>query len=179
MPKSAQQVEESLGKMKRLGRRLTALFTALLALIAVGGAIVLGITVAGLLGGRALDPSHTVTAVTGVLYLAICGVGAFIMRGISADMARGASPFTVSHAHGICVLGWAFVAVALIELAFSPGFIAVAAGPVTLISAPQAMVEPATLPIDMGAVLGAVACFSVAAIWRYGALLQEQAEDLV
>ena len=76
-------------------------------------------------------------------------------------------------------LGWLLVAVTVIEIIVSPGFVSLVIGPFSFISAPHVMFEELTIPLDLGSILGAIACFSISAIWSYGALLQTQAEDLV
>ena len=87
--------------------------------------------------------------------------------------------FTLSHARRISIIGWLFVAAAIGDLLFSPGFLSIVIGPFDLLGNAYSMFENLVLPIDIGAVLGAVCCFSISAIWRYGALLQDQTEDLV
>lgn len=179
MAKSAQQIEESLIKMRQLGKRLRLLFSILLALVCLCLAAVAAVALSMVADGSISDPSNTVSIVVPPLYLVICGAGAMVLRGISCDMAKGESPFTAAHARRIGALGWMLLAVAAIELIASPGFVSIVLGPLSLISSPHEMFEELTVPLDMGAVLGAIACFSIAAIWRYGALLQTQAEDLV
>lgn len=179
MARSAQQIEDSRLKMQRLGQGLSALFTGLAVLICACMVVIAIAMVMMILKGVSSDSSSTVSILVAPTYLVICGAAALTLRGISRDMAQGDSPFTAPHARRISLLGWLLVVVAVIELVASPGFMAFTIGPFSLINSPQAMIEELTLPIDMGAVLGAIACFSIAAIWRYGALLQEQAEDLV
>ena len=179
MAKSAQQIEESLAKMQRLGRRLSLIFTVLFALACISLCVVTTIVFTMISRGALHDPSCTVSIIVPPMYLVICGVGAMTLRGIGQDMARGESPFTVSHSRQISVLGWLLVAVTVIEIIVSPGFVSLVIGPFSFISAPHVMFEELTIPLDLGSILGAVACFSISAIWSYGALLQTQAEDLV
>ena len=165
MVNSAQKIDKSIQKMMTLGRRLGILFTALF--IAVCCCSVVVVISIGLMAaqGNLYDPSKTVSVVVPLMYLLIFGGATWTLRGISMDMAHGESPFTLSHARRISIIGWLFVAAAIGDLLFSPGFLS--------------MFENLALPIDIGAVLGAVCCFSISAIWRYGALLQDQTEDLV
>lgn len=179
MAKSARQIEESLNRMQQLGKRLRLLFSILFALICICTAVVTAMVFTMISDGSVNDPSHTVSVVVPLAYLIICGVGAMTLRGVSSDMAKGESPFTPAHARRISALGWMLVAVTVIELVASPGFVSIAIGPLSLINSPHVMFEELTIPLDMGAILGAVTCFSLSAIWRYGALLQAQAEDLV
>lgn len=179
MAKSIQQIEESLKTMRELGQRLKLFFTVLLVMIGVCTAIVIATVVSMIADGSVSDLSHTVSIIVPPAYLLICGTGAMVLRGMGCDMEKGESPFTLKHARNIRVLGWTFVVVTAIELIVSPGFMSIAVGPFSLINAPQAMFEELTIPLDMGGILGAIACFSLSAIWRYGALLQRQSEGLV
>lgn len=179
MANGARQIEDSLNRMQRLGKKLRLLFTVLLVLICICSAVVAVMVLGKISNGLIVDSSHTVSVVVPLAYLIICGMAALTLRGISGDMAEGESPFTFAHARRIGALGWMFVAVAIIEVITSPGFVAIALGPFFFVSAPQEMIEGLTIPLDMGAILCAVTCFSLSAIWRYGTLLQAQAEDLV
>lgn len=179
MTNRAQQIEGSRLEMQRLGKRLNALFTVLVVLVCACMVVITVIMLRMIMDGISSDPADTVLVIVAPLYLVICGAAALTLRSIGRDMARGDSPFTVAHARRINLLGGLLIIVAIIEFVFSPGFIAFAVGPFSFINSPQAMVDGLTLPIDMGALLGAIACFSLSAIWRYGALLQEQAEGLV
>lgn len=179
MANSAQRIEESLNRMQRLGKRLRLLFTILFVLICICMVVVTAMVLAMIIDGTVDDPSHTVSIVVPPAYLIICAVGVMTLREVSSDMAKGESPFTLAHARRISALGWMLVVIVAVELVASPGFVAIAIGPLSFINEPYAMFEKLTMPLDMGAVLGAITCFSLSAIWRYGALLQAQAEDLV
>lgn len=179
MANSAQQIEESLNRMQRLGKRLRLLFTILFVSICICMVVVTAMVLAMIIDGTVDDPSHTVSIVVPPAYLIICAVGVMTLRGVSSDMAKGESPFTLAHARRISALGWMLVVIVVAELVVSPGFVAIAIGPLSFINEPYAMFEKLTMPLDMGAVLGAITCFSLSAIWRYGALLQAQTEDLV
>lgn len=179
MARSAQQIEESRAKMQRLGRRLSMLFTGLVGLSFVCAVVATIVAVMRILSGASFDSSGIVPIIAAPMHLVIWGAGALTLRGICKDMARGDSPFTTAHARRISLFGGLLVAVATIELVASPGFIALTVGRFVFISSTQCILEDLALPVDVGAILGAVSCFSISAIWRYGALLQEQAEDLV
>lgn len=179
MAKSARQIEESMNRMQQLGKRLRLLFTILVVLICICTAVIAVMVFAKISDGLVNDPSRTVSVFVPLAYMFICCVGAMTLRGISGDMANGESPFTLIHARRIRALGWMLVVVAGIELVTSPGFMSITVGPFSLINAPYAMFDELTMPLDIGAIIGAITCFSLSSIWRYGALLQSQAEDLV
>ena len=171
MPNSAKKIDESIAKMLRLGRKLELLFTGLFIVLASFSAIAIGVFALAICKGKLFDSSNTVSVLVPLMYMLICCGATWTLRRISRDMARGDSPFTVAHARRIAAIGWTLVA--------SPGFISITLGPIFLVNSPSAMFDELTLPVDVGAILGAVCCFSLAAIWRYGSLLQDQTEDLV
>ena len=179
MENSAQKIDKSIQKMMTLGRRLEILFTVLFITACCCSLVV--VTSIGLMvaQGNLYDPSKTVSVVVPLMYLMISGGATWTLRGISRDMAHGESPFTLSHARRISIIGWFFVVAAIGDLLISPGFLSIVIGPFDLLGNAYSMFENLALPIDIGAVLGAVCCFSISAIWRYGALLQDQTEDLV
>lgn len=115
---SAQKIDKSIQKMMTLGRRLGILFTALF--IAVCCCSVVVVISIGLMAaqGNLYDPSKTVSVVVPLMYLLISGGATWTLRGISMDMAHGESPFTLSHARRISIIGWLFVAAAIGDLLF-------------------------------------------------------------
>mgnify|MGYP000680053665 CR=1 FL=1 len=130
--------------------------------------------------GNLYDPSKTVSVVVPLMYLLISGGATWTLRGNQHGHGSWANrPLPFSHARRISIIGWLFVAAAIGDLLFSPGFLSIVIGPFDLLGNAYSMFENLALPIDIGAVLGAVCCFSISAIWRYGALLQDQTEDLV
>lgn len=179
MPNSAKKIDESVAKMLRLGRKLELLFTGLFIVLASFSAIAIGVIALAICKGKLFDSSNTVSVLVPLMYMLICCGATWTLRRISRDMARGDSPFTVAHARRIAAIGWTLVAVSLVELVASPGFISITLGPIFLVNSPSAMFDELALPVDVGAILGAVCCFSLATIWRYGSLLQDQTEDLV
>lgn len=178
MENSAQKIDKSIQKMMALGRRLAIMFTALLvALCCCSLVVVISI---GLMAaqGNIYDPSKMVSVVAPLKYLMISGGATWALRGISVDMTRGESPLIFSHARRILIIGWLFVVAAVGDLLFLPRFLSIVIGPFDLLGNAYSMFENLTLPIDIGAVLGAACCFLASAIWHYGALLQDQTEDL-
>lgn len=187
MARSAEQVEASITNMRKVGWVLSAVFSVLLVLF---GAFVL--YVIWRLATDSAGPLHdglVETKAGGIVYLfpalilvVIFGAVLVILQGISADIAHGVSPFTRGHASRIFVLGIAFLANTAAAFVVPGGSIDLVAGPVQVTCFPHSMMlylGTGAIPLDAGSLLGAVICFAIAAIWRYGALLQEQTEDLV
>ena len=78
------------------------------------------------------------------------------MRSIAKDVACGCSPFTIA----------------------SPGFVSVVdAGGVHVGLASDQLTDYPIVPIDVKSVVGAVVCFSLSSVWKYGALLQADSDD--
>lgn len=98
---------------------------------------------------------------------------------ISRDVSKDHSPFTAAHARRIRMIGWIFVANALVELFVSPGFAAVVLGPFEFVTQPSASVDFPVLPVDIGAIASAIVSFSLSVVWKYGSLIQSQVDDLV
>ena len=173
-------------RMRRLGEVLKLLFGALLVLTAVAFAyaVFLVVQMAMQQGVTLRDwyaDGTTSVSVVSALFTAVVAMAVeFILRGVSADMARGVSPFSEEHAKRIRLLGFLFLASALVTLLSSPGFISMTVGVFRFIDSPSHLFGGVfALPVDLGSLFGAVVSFSLAAIWKYGALLQRQSEELV
>ena len=186
MAKRAQQLEASFERMRHLGRRMTVLFLVLtiltLAVAVFAGVLVVRMAMeagSGDLGWYA-DATQSVSIPAALFTFAVVVSVELIILGISTDMARGVSPFTRKNSRRIFVLGVLFLVNAAVAMITSPGFISMTFGALRLIDSSASLFGgAAVLPIDMGALFGALVSFSLSAIWRYGALLQEQTEDLV
>lgn len=184
MSQRVRSIEESREKVVRLGKRLSMLFAALLVadcVAAVAFVAFVAFVAAGLLegsdGSGALGQGSSFIPVLA----AFVTVGAvlFELRLIARDISKDSSPFTAAHARRIRVIGWVFVANALVELLASPGFAAVILGPFEFVVQPSASVDFPVLPVDVGAIAAAIVSFSLSAVWRYGSLIQSQVDDLV
>lgn len=100
------------------------------------------------------------------------------MRSIAKDVACGCSPFTIAHASQIRVVAWLFVAGFVLGILASPGFVSVVdAGGVHVGLASDQLTDYPIVPIDVKSVVGAVVCFSLSSVWKYGALLQADSDD--
>lgn len=179
MENDAQKIDESLDRMHRLGGKLELLFTALFVATCCCLLMAIVAIVLMLRNGTTSDSSNTVSVLVPLMYLLICCAVVWTLRGISKNIAKGESPFSREHARRISALGWMFVATMVIELIASPGFLSIVFGPFNFMVSAYAAFENLSIPVDVTAMLGAICFHSLAMIWRYGALLQEQTEDLV
>lgn len=184
MSQRVRSIEESKGKVVRLGKRLSVLFAALLVAdcaAAIAFVAFVALAAAGLLGGIEGDGAFGQGSGFIPALAAFVAVGAVLLEShlIARDISKDSSPFTVAHARRIKVIGWVFVANALVELLASPGFAAVILGPFEFVVQPSASVDFPVLPVDVGAIAAAIVSFSLSAVWRYGSLIQSQVDDLV
>ena len=189
MAKSADNIRGSLMIMRRLGGTLRTLFSLLIILT-----VMLMIwVVATVVQRMAETPGAELGAVVSMegvsLHLAPAilwfVIGLFleaILWGISNDIARGQSPFTEGHAKKIAVLGLMFVINSLVAL-FYRGNVVIDLGVFYFSYWPSPMVLILAVgngvTIDIGSILVALVSFSVAAMWKYAALLQTQSDGLV
>ncbi|MDO4443804.1 MAG: hypothetical protein Q4B69_08040 [Slackia sp.] len=177
MAKRVHEIEDSREAIARLGIRLRVVAALLfgasvLCAVALVGAAALGVV-------ASLDSAGVFGIAAPLVWCAICAGMAWALGGMAKDMAAGASPFTFGNARRIKAVGWLFVAGVAIELLFSPGFAAITVGMVEFVSQPAAAVDFPVLPVDIASIIGAIVSFSLASVWRYGALMQAQMDDLV
>lgn len=116
-----------------------------------------------------------------LLSLSITGISLFVIRSIFKDIAAGESPFNLIHARQIKAVAWLFVADIAIGTVFSPEFASVvsAGGFFDVGYVSGGGYDPSVIPVDVRGVAGAVVCFSLSLIWRYGSLLQREEDELM
>ncbi|MBE6469833.1 MAG: hypothetical protein E7001_07820 [Coriobacteriaceae bacterium] len=187
MAKKAERIDRSLRGMQRVGKGLSVLFTGLLLLVLLALVSVLFT----LFSRDVVFDMPWITDDTGfrllvpiaVVWFTIIVLTLLVLRSISSDMARGVSPFTMAHARGINVIGGLFIVNFIAGFFGAWGTIELGAdGSVRFLACLNSVLlflGPRPIPVDVGSLLAALGCFALAAIWRYGALLQEQTEDLV
>lgn len=114
-----------------------------------------------------------------VIDLIILGGTLFIIRSIFNNISKGNSPFTVKHSQQLMMLGFFFLIDIVLNLLLSPAFSSITnIGPVEFgYIAPQTTPYP-VLSIDIKSIVGTVVCFALSVVWRYGALLQSETDDL-
>lgn len=190
MNKTVEQIDASLGSLQRLGKVLGAVFIILMgATVALAVGIVVA-TVYQMTRGACFTSfgviergiSFCIYIVPSILwFLIVFGVEGAII-GVCNDIARGSSPFTQRHAHHIASIAVLFVLNAIMGLVWH-GSISIHLGPFLFSCLPN----PVTIALngsngptlDLSSLLMALLCFSIAAMWRYAALLQTETDDLV
>lgn len=101
-----------------------------------------------------------------------------VMRSVANDVARGRSPFTVAHANQIKAIAWIFVAGVVLNIFVSPDFVElVRFGEFDLGLVSDQLGRYPVIHIDVKSLVGAIVCFSLSSVWKYGALLQADSDD--
>ena len=190
MNKNVERLDASLGSLYRLGKMLSVVFIILMGATAVLAAGIVVATVYQVVQGAHFTSfgviekgaSFSINIVPSILwFLIVFGVEGAIW-GVCRDMARGLSPFTQRHARRIKLIAVLFILNAVMALAWH-GSVSIHLGPLLLSYLPN----PITIALgcsngpalDLGSLLMALVCFSIAAMWRYAALLQTETNDLV
>lgn len=190
MTKSAQKIENALDGVQKLGLMLKVLFTVLIALTAllafyiiylVGCAMAHGFVFQN--GCMVFDAGErSVNPFFAAVWLLFLFTIEAMVRGIAVDMSRRVSPFTVRHARMLQIVGLAFVVNFILGIIWPNADVQLSMGTSVISIVPNSMTmafgEDA-LQIDFGSILGALIAFSMSLVWRYGALLQTQTDDLV
>lgn len=187
MAREIEQIEKSLSDMHGVARALVTVFTALLVVLCAFVFYVLfrisqGISQIDASGLIYLKSGGEVNIIPSLLLLGITAVAIYVMRGISADVVRERSPFTLMHARKIKFLSVLFFIHAFLPLLINKGVFEISLLSTTLYFDPNSLgirIGSTGSYIDLGALLAAIVCFALASFWRYGALLQQQSEGLV
>ena len=179
MTKSIRKIEKALAKLEVLGSRLSCLFLVAFVFVCVFVALFLVAKVSDFAGsGEALDVSYLIQLTLSLLDFAIYGVILLVMRSIAKDVAQGRSPFTIAHANQIRIIAWLFLTGFVLGILISSGFVSVAnAGGFHIGLASDESANYSVISIDVKSVVGAVVCFSLSSVWKYGALLQADSDD--
>ena len=179
MAKSIDRIEEALTKLESLGAKLSILFSV--AFVFVVLSVVFCLVVEALHfsdSGQALEPMRLMQLISTLLDFAIYGAILLAMRGIAKDVALCRSPFTIMHANQIRIIAWLFLAGFFLGIATSPGFVSIAdVGDLHVGFASDQAIEYPVFHLDVKSVVGAVVCFSLSSVWKYGALLQADSDD--
>lgn len=181
MTKTIKRLEESLAKIKTLGSRLSCLFLILFVVICITLSIYIVFKIFHLLATSTVpDFFVAIQLVSSSLDYVIFGVMLLVMRGIAKDVAKGRSPFTVAHAKRIKIIAWLFVVDFVLSAFVSPGFASVVGlGGLDFGLASDAIAGRPIVPVDARSIVGALVCFSLSAVWKYGALLQSDSDEFL
>lgn len=179
MTKSVRRIEESLTKMRSLGSRLSVLFLVFFVALCVYLVALVALEIFSYVSSSVMpDPYVVFQFASSVLINVTYAALLLVMRSVAQDVAHGRSPFTFAHAKQIKIVAWMFVIGVVLNLFISPDFIEMMhIGDVDLgVVSDQSRRYP-TMRIDVKSAVGAIVCFSLSSVWKYGALLQADSDD--
>lgn len=179
MTKSMRKIEESLAKMQTLGSRLSVLFLVLFVLLCAYLVALVALEIFNYAASSAIpDPYVAFQFASSVVIGATYSAMLFVMRGVAKDVARGRSPFTFEHAKRIKIVAWMFVVGVVLNIFISPDFVEMMRiGSVDLGVVSDQVGRYPSIHIDVKSAVGAIVCFSLSSVWKYGALLQADSDD--
>ena len=120
------------------------------------------------------------TMVASVLCDAVAGGLVLLTMGLIVGcVSKGASPFTVRNSRLLIALGCLVTISVVCKLFIVPGLDVGAVSDSNSMVFTAAAPQDGTIFIDARGILEAVACFVLAAIFRYGSLLQKETDDMV
>ncbi|MRX83533.1 hypothetical protein [Eggerthella guodeyinii] len=179
MANAVRRIEDSLAKMKAFSSKLSILFSILLVAVCVSLTAVLSLeTLRCVTSSTMPDPARLLQLVSTLIDYMIYGAMLLVMRSIARDISRGNPPFTIVHANQIKAIAWMFVIGFVLGIFVSPDFAEIAQiGAIDFgLTSGQAGRYP-TIHLDVKSAVGAVVCFSLSSVWKYGALLQADSDD--
>ena len=173
------RIEESLSKMRKLGARLSVVFLALFIGLSIYLTVLVTLKVFSCVSSLTPpDPYVMFQFGVSVLMSAVYGVMLLVMRSVAKDVAKGRSPFTFEHAKHIKIIAWMFVVGFILNIFISPDFIEMMhVGDVELGFVSDQVRRYPTIHLDAKSLVGAIVCFSLSSVWKYGALLQADSDD--
>lgn len=103
----------------------------------------------------------------------------FLMSKMFLEIGRGDSPFNALRVRQLQVLGVLFLGAVLAGLFIAPGTEMGAYDGSSVMSFYSSQAPPNSVNIDFGNLGAAVICFALSLIFKYGALLQQETDDLM
>jgi len=165
--------------MQTLGSRLSVVFLVLFVAMVVSMTVLIFLEVFGYAYSSASpNPYAAFQFVSFMLISSVYAVMLLVMRSVAKDVALGRSPFTFSHARQIKIIAWMFVVGFVLNIFISPDFVELMrVGEFNFGVASDQLGRYPTIHLDVKSVVGAVVCFSLSSVWKYGALLQADSDD--
>lgn len=186
MARIIEQIEASMAAIRRIGHVFSIVLAVLIGCLCIIAVFSIFHIVRDFEGVSAPDVillkgGGGIRLVPSIILMFEAGIILAILRGISSDIARGKSPFSLNHTRKIKSLGFLFFIGFLLSPLFIRGSIDVTIGSIGFECIPSSMliVLPGDAAFDVGSLLCCFFCCAVSLFWQYGALLQEQSNDLV
>lgn len=179
------KAEESLSRIRRFSKRAQLIFKILLLLTLVG--LIVFIVSSFFSQGNLIEAPSPYTAwwisiIPPVMFLIVSAAILWFLEGIFGDITKGDSPFTKKQARRLKLISLLLLGNVIIDLIVQ-GFLfdysyIIQVNPDIEVG----YVDPGgqmSLHVDAKALLGAVACYCFAAMFSYGAYLQEVSDETV
>ena len=178
MSNAIRRIENSISKMKVLGSRLSTFFLILFVLNAVLFVICLALEMVRRVTGvdEGMSLAQVLALVSMFLEFLVYGAILYTMKSIARDVAKGKRPFSDAHVKQIRSIAWLFVLTFLVGVLCSPNVTSVVQASVVNIGVASDQVANYFF-FDTKSCIGAIVAFSLSSLWRYGALLQAEADD--
>lgn len=173
------RIEESLTKMRAFSSKLSALFSILFVAVCISLMAVLSLEVVRCATMSTVpDAARILQLVSTLIDYMIYGAMLLVMRSIAKDVAHGSSPFTIVHANQIKAIAWMFVLGFILGIIVSPDFAEIAQiGALDFGLTSGQLGRYPTIHLDVKSLVGAIVCFALSSVWKYGALLQADSDD--
>ena len=175
-------IGESLRHVQKVSKALSVLFKVAFVLSCVSCIALIGLSAFALIS-EAQTPFLEVLLTTLPVILSRLAfvLVLWCLAGAFGDISKGSTPFSKKQIFRIRVIGALFLASAIAELLISANYsnIVQVGGDFAIGYSSSSNAAPDSLFIDARAILGAVVCFALSAIFSYGAILQEDNDGTV
>lgn len=181
LSKNAEQMRASLSRLAKASRVASIIFKAALAANILIAALLFGSSIVAALAPEMLPGvvPFGFAVVPLLLDVIIACALLYALASLFGDMAKGASPFSIAQCRRLVVIG------CLLAVGVVVGAIA-ARSPAPAVLMPDVAYVAYTLPpeeeaiyINGGYAFGAIVCFCLAFVFKYGSLLQRLSDDTV
>lgn len=179
MDRQLETLQNSRTKISSVCKILKYVFYALFALYCVASAAIIGLMLLQPGGFTPVGTSDPVLVISVICDVVACGLVLLTMGHLLGCMSKGESPFTPSSSKLLIVLGLLILASTVCKSFIAPGanLGAMSGDTEAVFSYPDYGDD--SIYIDTRGILETIACFVLAVIFRYGALLQKESDDLV
>lgn len=179
------KAEESLSRIRRFSKRAQLVFKILLLLTLMG--LIVFIVSSLFSEGNLIKASSPCTAswisiIPPVMFLIVSAAILWFLEGIFGDIAKGDSPFTKKQARRLKLIALLLLVEVIIDLIVQGLLINYSCIIQFNSNMEIGYVDPQeqmSLHVDVKALLGAVTCYCFAAMFSYGAYLQEVSDETV
>lgn len=181
LSEDAKRIHASLSRIGKMSGRISIAFKVVLAIDIVLAVLLFGSSVAGALV-PSLFPFSTLAFGLGLIPMLLsvitsCAV-LFVIAKVFEDISKGSSPFTFIQSKRIGLVGGLLVAGVVVEAFISPDFSSMVSVNGADFGFDATLRENPTVFINRLYLIGAIVCFCLSYVFKYGALLQRLSDDL-